>query len=361
MNLAQFHMSPTRLYRLGLTMALGWVGAELMLLVHAPLPWMIGPLLMIAAVSMSGKRMEIPDWLRNGGQVVLGTTMGLYFTPTMMHQVLGMAHWVLLNVVSAWLLGIFGAWLLRKMSGVDAITSYFCMAVGGGAEMTIQAERMGGRVDRVAAAHTVRVVLVVLIIPLVYKLADVHGFDPLFAAQQREVHIPGMLGLLALSGAASLLIARYRFPNVFVITPLLVTAALTGAGVEWSVMPAWLVNVGQLALGVSMGSRFTPEFLRSAPRFLACVLVSLLVMLALAAGYGYVFGLVSGVNPATTILATAPGGVTEMALTAKVLQLGVSMVTVFQVSRMMLLVVLAGPAFRLYKPWFVKPVTPTLP
>jgi membrane AbrB-like protein len=170
-----------------------------------------------------------------------------------------------------------------------------------------------------------------------------------------------MLGLLALSGAASLLIARYRFPNVFVIAPLLVTAALTGSGVEWSVMPAWLVNVGQLALGVSMGSRFTPEFLRSAPRFLACVVVSLLVMLALAAGYGYVFGLLSGVNPATTILATAPGGVTEMALTAKVLQLGVSMVTVFQVSRMMLLVLLAGPAFRLYKPWFVKPVTPTLP
>jgi len=200
--------------------------------------------------------------------------------------------------------------------------------------------------------------MVVLIIPFAYKALDVHGVDPLFIAQQRGVDLWGMALLLGLASLATVFFSRYRFPNVWVIVPLLTTAALTGMGIDLSVLPPWMVNVAQLALGVSMGSRFTPQFMRSAPRFMLCSFVAILVMLGVAAAYGYAFGILSGVNVATTILASAPGGVTEMALTAKVLQLGVPMVTVFQVSRMMLLVLFAGPAFRFYKPWFVKPVVP---
>lgn len=351
-------LSPTRLMRLLLTLLVGFAAAELAVWLRSPLPWMIGPMLGTALVSMSGKRLELHAAFRNGGQIVLGVTMGLYFTPVMMQQVLTLAPWVLLNFLAAWLIGVIGAWILMRLAKVDPVTSYFATAVGGGVEMAVQAERVGGRMDQVMAAHTLRVVMVVLIIPFAYKALDVHGFDPLFVAQQRGVEWLGVLKLLALASLPIWYFARFRFPNVWVIVPLLTTAALTGMGIEWSVLPPWLINVAQLALGVSMGARFTPEFLRSAPRFMACSFVAVLVMLVLAAGYGYVFGLMSGVNVATTILASAPGGVTEMSLTAKVLQLGVPMVTVFQVSRMMLLVLLAGPAFRVYKPWFVKPDKP---
>jgi uncharacterized membrane protein AbrB (regulator of aidB expression) len=45
------------------------------------------------------------------------------------------------------------------------------------------------------------------------------------------------------------------------------------------------------------------------------------------------------------VLGTAPGGITEMAITAKVLQLGVPVVTAFQVCRLVAVLVLAGPIF----------------
>ena len=54
----------------------------------------------------------------------------------------------------------------------------------------------------------------------------------------------------------------------------------------------------------------------------------------------------SGIDPATAILATSPGGITEMSLTAKTLQLGVPIVTAFHVTRMAALVILVGPLFR---------------
>jgi uncharacterized membrane protein AbrB (regulator of aidB expression) len=49
---------------------------------------------------------------------------------------------------------------------------------------------------------------------------------------------------------------------------------------------------------------------------------------------------------ATAVLATTPGGIGEMALTAKVLKLGAPIVTAFHSLRMALLVLIIGGLFR---------------
>jgi uncharacterized membrane protein AbrB (regulator of aidB expression) len=49
------------------------------------------------------------------------------------------------------------------------------------------------------------------------------------------------------------------------------------------------------------------------------------------------------------ILATAPGGIAEMCITAKVLQLGVPMVTAAHVTRVIMLVTTTEPTFRLVR------------
>ncbi len=51
-------------------------------------------------------------------------------------------------------------------------------------------------------------------------------------------------------------------------------------------------------------------------------------------------------HPATLILGTSPGGIAEMAITAKVLQLGVPVVTAFQVCRLVAVLILVGPIFQ---------------
>ena len=53
----------------------------------------------------------------------------------------------------------------------------------------------------------------------------------------------------------------------------------------------------------------------------------------------------TGLHPATMILGTSPGGIAEMAITAKVLQLGVPVVTAFQVCRLVAVLVLVEPIF----------------
>ena len=69
-------------------------------------------------------------------------------------------------------------------------------------------------------------------------------------------------------------------------------------------------------------------------------------MILLCAGFAWLLSLASGLHWATLMLSTSPGGIAEMAITAKVLQLGVPLVTAFHVMRLAAVLLLTEPIYR---------------
>ncbi|HJV51558.1 MAG TPA: AbrB family transcriptional regulator [Noviherbaspirillum sp.] len=322
--------------------------AALCVWLKTPLPWMIGPLLSTAAARMAGLDLRAPVQLREAGQWAIGTALGLYFTPAVLQTLASYVGCIVAAVLFALLLGAACGWLLQRLTGIDRTTAFFAMATGGASEMATQGERHGALVDRVAAAHSLRIMLVVVIIPFGFRFAGVHGADP-YVPGAKIVALPGLLALIALTSCGALLLRRLQWPNAWVIGPLLVAIALTANGVSLSALPQWMVNCGQLFIGLSLGTRFTPAFVHTAPRYLGGVALCGLAALLAAAAFGLLLALLSGIDPATAILATSPGGIAEMSLTAKTLHLGVPIVTAFHVTRMAVLVLSIGPLFRLIK------------
>jgi membrane AbrB-like protein len=250
------------------------------------------------------------------------------------------------NLAFCVVLGGAGALLLRRLTRESGTTSFFAMAIGGASEMAAQAERFGARVDRVAAAHSLRMMMVALIVPFALQTAGVHGADP-YEPAARTFEPIGFLVLMGTGGGSAIMLLRLRAPNVFMIGPLLVTAAITAAGITLSSLPAPIVNSGQLLIGIALGTRFSPEFFRAAPGYLAAVAAITLAYLALATLFGWAIATLSGLNPATAILATTPGGIGEMAITAKLLKLGAPIVTAFHSIRMAALVMIIGAVYRI--------------
>jgi membrane AbrB-like protein len=121
---------------------------------------------------------------------------------------------------------------------------------------------------------------------------------------------------------------------------------LTAAGVQLSRMPEWMVRAGQLFIGVSLGTRFTPAFVHTAPRFLASVAACTVGTILLSSLFALLVAGATGLHPATMVLATSPGGIAEMSLSARVLHLGVPVVTAFHVMRMVVVVLAIGPLYR---------------
>ncbi len=325
-------------------LAIALAGALLAVWAHMPLPWMLGALLLTAAVRIAGGGTVCPRPARNAGQWVIGTSLGLYFTPQVIGHIGGNAGPIIVGMLFALGLAFLGTALLRRYTDADFKTAWFASAIGGASEMASLAERHGARIDRVATAHSVRVLLVVVTVPFIFQWWGVAGLDPTVPGP-RTVDSAGLAALVALTCFGGLLFMKLRWPNPWVLGPMLVAMTLTACDIELSALPDYVPKIGQLLIGWSLGDRYRPDFFRAAPRFIAVVAAFTLVALGLAFGLGALLSWWSAAPIPTLILGTTPGGIAEMAITAKVLQLGVPVVTAFHVTRMVFVVLVTGPLY----------------
>jgi membrane AbrB-like protein len=251
---------------------------------------------------------------------------------------------LVLAALLAILLGVVGAWILSRASGVDAATAFFASVPGGAAEMTILGERFRARTGRIALAQSLRVLVVVIVVPFALTYSGAHGSDS-YLPLALPFRWQWLALLLGVSAAAALFLDRLRVPNAFFFGPLAAAIVLTVSGAQFSSLPTPLTNGAQMLLGCALGARFERRSLESAPRYVTAVLVSVLVAIAVAAGCAWAVAVVAGLPASSLILAMAPGGIAEMCITAKVLQLGVPLVTAAHVMRVLVLIVTTGPAF----------------
>ena len=195
---------------------LGGVAGALCSRIGTPIPWMLGPLFALAALRVAGAPITAPPGGRQAGQWIIGTSLGLYFTPHVIREVGGL--WPLLAIGAAFAIGIgyVSGLALARLAGIDRTTAIFASVPGGAAEMAVLGDRFGARVDRVAVAQSLRILIVVALVPTAYALLGLHGSDR---------YVPGMsafdargFALLMAATAAGGAVAQWlRLPNAFVL------------------------------------------------------------------------------------------------------------------------------------------------
>lgn len=326
------------------TPLIGLIGGYLASLIGWPLPWIIGSLLAVIAARCSGWLVtEIPGG-RQTGQWLVASGIGLHFTAQVWEQVLSHAGVIVVGACSTLLLSLIGIALLRR-SGVDRATAFFASMPGGASEMVNLAQRHDAQPARVAAAHSLRLLLVVLLIPALFTWS----LPPISPPAPAAVSWPWLALLLPAGALLALLWKKLSQPNPWMLGPLSVCAI---ASVTFDLhlgLPPGLGQVGQWLIGCALGCHFDRAFFRNAPGFLARVLLfSLLAMLA-AALLGSALGWLLHIDSNALTLGMMPGGITELSLTAEALQLSVALVTALQVLRLFLVMFLAEPLFRLWQ------------
>ena len=125
--------------------------------------------------------------------------------------------------------------------------------------MAVLGERFGARVDEVAAAQSLRMLMVVLVIPSLFVLLELRGADA-FSTGTTVIRWSALVPLLAATAVARFALQRMRVPNAFVLGALAVAIPLSVSEVYLSAMPRWLLNGAQLLLGSGLGARFNHNF-----------------------------------------------------------------------------------------------------
>jgi uncharacterized protein len=297
-----------------------------------PIPWMIGPMLGVAMLSLLGARLHPVPYARQMGQVILGSAVSLYFTPRVVAALGANLPAIAAATASAFLIGVLGALVLSRVSGVEPKSTFFASIPGGAMAMAVLAERYGAEIAPVAVAHSLRVSIVVIVIPFALSYSGI----PLEGAAYRPnvpLDFSILLPWLAVSFALGEVSERLGLQNGYLLAPIFFGAALTVSGIQLSAVPHWMTDFAQLMFGLVLGGRYERAFFARYRLFIPFALINSVVVLVasvlVAAALAWAFALPT----ATMIIATAPGGLAEMTITAQALHISVPLVVAFHLFR----------------------------
>ena len=123
---------------------------------------------------------------------------------------------------------------------------------------------------------------------------------------------------------------------------------LTVSGNRLSAIPPVVSNPPELIIGCALGTDSSAAFWAEFRGLCGCHLSPASFWRSYwRRRWGPAWPGLTGCRIPSAILATAPGGIAEMGITAKVLQLGVPLVTAAHVTRVIVLVTTTGTLFRL--------------
>lgn len=297
-----------------------------------PLAWVIGPMLVSAAIALCGRHPFASVRARKGGQMIVGSAIGLNLTlPAIQTLWIWIPAAFAVNIAALFIALYLGRFLARAME-TNPATGYFAMVPGGLSEMANIAGRAGGQNEIVAMIQALRVAITVCILPPLVVHLDLHGdFLSANAAGILELHTGFYV---ALAAAAGVTLARtLRLNNPWMIGALVGAAVLAMLGLASGKMPRTLFCVGQMMIGMTIGARFKMEHVLHVGRRLRYAIGFILLTMVVMAAVSTLFSAVSGFDLGSSLLAISPGGFSEMATTADILHLNVALVTIFHVTR----------------------------
>src|SRR5215216_95174 len=302
------------------TLAAAVVGAFMARLGGLPLPWLLGSLFATALVGLLGAPIRPIRYGRTVGQVVIGSAIGVQFNKTVILTLLSLLHVMGAVALVSIVVGACGALLLMRLAHLDKTTAFFATVPGGVAEMVNIAPRYNAELEPIMLSQTLRVGLIVAVAPfLVIQFSHAGG----------QSLVPGLtmgwpiaLVLLAAAAVGGAAFAAFTFPNAWFMGAIAVGIAFGFIGLAEGRMPDLVLM----------------------PASSVVVLFGATTMALIAAGVAFLLAL----PIPTMVLAFAPAGMAEMVLTAKLLGLDAPVVAGFQLVRIIIILVLAQPAYRLF-------------
>ena len=305
----------------------------------APLPWMIGPLVGTALIFMTiAPRVTVPTRIRPAGQIVVATQVGLAFSPDALRMLVDMAPLMVGMALATGLCVTIISVVIARLTGQSLAQSVLATVPSSPVEAATMATAASIAPMPVIYAQTLRLAAVVIVVP--FALYAIEGWPeggraPVTWAVPEVLPVL-MLAAMGVAGAGLFRMLRIANPNF--LGPLALAAGVAATGHAPAAFPPEVLALAQVVLGTWLGATFRRDFVTSALGLTAVSLASSLSLLALCSACAVGLAAVSGVDWQTLVLAAAPGGVVEMALTAKFLAQNAVLITTFHLVRIFLFI-----------------------
>jgi len=332
---------------LALTYALATLAGAVAAKLEVPLPWMLGPFFSYAVLSVIGRRFVLMPMARELGQVAIGTAVGLHFTSAVLLATFALLPAMALATIYVMVYTMVAAFIFGSLAKVDNTTAFFATAAGGVADMAIVAKLKGGVPGSVAVVHAMRVSMVVAVVPLMVFFFGRQGSQTA-ATINSSTDFTLVVGVLLLGYLGALMLKPTPLPNPWLVGPVIMGIIIGVSGLISVHIPSFIIVLAQIMLGTWLGCQFKRDVMSALPRVTAAAIGISLFTISCAGIGSFGLSAITDLPVTTSFLALAPAAVTEMVLTAQVMNLDAEIVTAFHVMRIAVVSSTVLLVFKLY-------------
>lgn len=318
------------------------IGGLLFMLLHIPVPWLLGPMVAMVIGTNVVKRHFVWHWkIRNLGMMIIGYTIGLSMTSDALHEMARQLPSMLVMTVLLIVLCAGIAYVISKLSDLDYHTSLLASIPGGLSQVLLLAEETKGvNLAVVTVTQLIRLMLIILSMPLIVMLPffseNTEGatiIEPISTAAPSASLFPNILLFILVGMALTFLAVKIKFPTAYLIGPMLGVIILQWVGIKGPELSPGLINGSQLMIGTHVGLMLRTDQLPGKIRTVGLALISGLMLLVVGVLLSFLLSLFQPLSHATSLLSMAPGGMDQMGIIAHAIGADLSIVSGYQLFR----------------------------
>ncbi len=311
-----------------LIFVLGYIGYRIFSYLHIPGGAVTGSLVIMAIISSQGIQWaELPSYVTTFFQVIIGVMIGSRFSKERLSTMKSLLIPGILS--SAWMISISLAvgFMLAKFSQIDLGTALYGAVPGGLFEMGLIALAFNLSVPIVTLLQFVRIISISISLPMIVAKCNNLGIEGVNCqAMAVDINKTGnpakkadtlnILAALFLGGIGGFTANYLGLPVGGMLGAMVVVGTLRAIGVPLKELPHKLIICTQILVGGYLGTTFNPEMVAILRILLLPIVFFSVFVVANGIFVGFLFHRILKWDLATSLLATAAGGVTLMTLTA---------------------------------------------
>lgn len=337
-----------------LTIIVGFIGGITALKLKVPAGAMVGSMILVAAFNIATGRVFMPQDVKVVTQIAAGAFIGAGISRKDVLDLRFIIKPAVLMVISMIVLNLLMGYTMYKTTGVDLVTCLFASAPAGIVDMSLISSDMGADTSKVAILQMVRLLIVFIILPplmkfvhsRIYKDKDIETAreeavctDSAKAhkeerksksfTKEKATNLALTLGIALIVGFVGYKLKVPAGAMTFAMVAVGALNIFTGRGY----MPLNLRRATQVFAGILIGGRMTYGDLIALKSVIVPAIIMLVGIIVLNFLIGFIISRVGGIEIVTALLASAPGGVSDMALIAKELGGDAPKVAIMQLAR----------------------------
>jgi membrane AbrB-like protein len=337
-----------------LTIIIGFIGGLTALRFKVPAGAMVGSMIATAVFSVLTGKAFMPQDVKIITQIAAGAFIGAGISRKDVLDLRYIIKPAALMVFGMIILNLLMGYVMYKSTGIDLVTCLFASAPAGIVDMSLISSDLGADTSKVAILHMVRLLIVFIILPPMMKfihfklysdkteevtkmetvctVSEVKNKDiqkSKIITKEKSINLTLTLGVALIFGLVGY---RLGIP-AGTMTFSMIAAGTLNIFSERGYMPLNVRRATQVFAGILIGERMTYADLIALRSVILPAFILLIGIIIVNLCIGFFISKTSGMELVTSLLASAPGGVSDMALIAKELGGDAPKVAIMQLSR----------------------------